>query len=210
MKAKFSVFIAIASLLAIIFLQRECNSPKPGPGSVKRDTIRIVDTVYIQAKIEKTSKPKVKKSIPGKVPDTLKVIDTNYQALLKKYNDLVKAHVAMNIYEDSISLDSLGSLKVIDTLQFNLLGKRQIFANLKIPKIVEKVYVTETRIEPPRRQLYTGIGMYSSKALTGAGANIGILYKTKTDNIYGTTLGINTSGQVLYGIQYYWKISLKK
>ena len=210
MKSKFSVFVVIAALLAIIFLQRECGSPSTSTGSIKRDTVRIVDTVYIQAKIEKTSKPKVKKSIPGKIPDSLKVTDTTYQTLLKKYEALVKAHVALNIYEDSVSLDSLGSLKIVDTLQFNLLSKRKIFANLKIPKIIQKETIYETKIEPPRRQLYTGIGMYSSTALTGAGANLGLLYKTKKDNIYGTTVGVNTSGQVLYGIQYYWKISLKK
>ena len=210
MKSKLSVFIVIAALLAVIFLQRECGSPKPSSGSIKRDTVRVVDTVYISAKVEKTSKPKVKKSIPGKIPDSLKVTDTTYQTLLKKYEALVKAHVALNIYEDSVSLDSLGSLTIIDTLQFNLLGKRKILANLKVPKIIQKETIYETKIEPPKRQLYAGFGGQSSTSLTGATANIGLLYKTKKDNIYGTTVGINTSGQVLYGIQYYWKISLKK
>lgn len=204
------LFIVIAALLGIIFFQRECKSPPAPTGSVKRDTVRIVDTVYIPAKIEKTSKPKIKTSIPGKIPAGLKPVDSTYQALLKKYNELVKAHVAQNIYEDSISLDSLGSLKVIDTLQFNLLGKRKVLADLKIPKIVEKVTVTETRVLPPVRQVYAGFGIYAPQSIIGAGANAGLLYKTKRDDIYGVTIGVNTSGKVLYGVQYYWKISLRK
>ena len=210
MKFNTSLFIVIVALLAIIFFQRECESPSVPTGSAKRDTVRVVDTVYIPAKVEKTSKPKVKKSIPGNIPDSLKPVDTTYQALLSKYNKLVKAHVAQNIYEDSISLDSLGTLKVIDTLQFNLLGKRKIIADLKIPKIVEKVTITETLTAPPVRQVYVGFGIYAPQSIMGAGANTGLLYKTKKDNIYGLTVGVNTSGTVLYGVQYYWKISLKK
>ena len=38
--------------------------------------------------------------------------------------------------------------------------------------------------------------------------NAGLLLKTKKDQIFGVNAGINTQGQVVYGLQSYWKIKL--
>jgi hypothetical protein len=38
------------------------------------------------------------------------------------------------------------------------------------------------------------------------GAEAGLLYKTKKDEIYNITAGANIDGAVIYGVHYYYKL----
>jgi hypothetical protein len=209
MKTRLPYFILIAVLIAIVVLQRECTNRPAASGKPKADTVKIVDTVYVNKLIEVKSKPKPKASIPGTIPDTFKPKDTTYAELKKKYDQLVNAHSRLNIYEDSLILhDSLGYITIIDTVQYNLIKNRRAIASVNIPKVIETVTIRE--YEKPVRQMYIGGGLSGSKSLTGITADLGMLYKTKKDHLYGVSTGINTSGQIIYGFHTYWKISLKK
>jgi hypothetical protein len=212
MKTNLSYLVVIAALIAIIVLQRECSSPTPCPPCVgKIDTVRIIDTVWVPLTVKKKTKPKIKRSIPPvAIADTFNLKDTTYQSLAYKYVDVVKQLSTQNIYEDSIHIDSLGYITVTDTVQYNKLQNRTAVSNLRVPHVVEKVYVKERILEPKVRQLYIGGGISTSKYLTNTTAEAGLLFKTKRDNIYGGHIGMTVDGLVMYGFQTYWKIQLHK
>lgn len=211
MKTNLTNFIVFAVLIAIIVLQRECSSPECPPCTVKTDTIRVIDTVWVPLKVDTAYKPKKKKSVSSdSIPEAYKPVDTTCVALKDKYTELVKKMTTQNIYEDSIRIDSLGYITIIDTVQHNELQNRRAVANLKIPYIKENVYVTSRVVEPPVRQLYVGGGISTSKYITNTTAEAGLLLKTKKDHIYGAQVGITSNGLLMYGFQTYWKISLKK
>lgn len=208
MKTRLPYFILIAVLIAIIVLQRECSNPGSAAGKPKADTVRTVDTVYVPKIVEVNTKPKLKKSIPGTLPQPFVPKDSSYATLKQQFDSLAKAYSTINIYQDSISLDTLGHIMVTDSVQYNLLKERKAVASLKIPKITEKVTIRE--YEQPVRQMYIGGGLSGSQSLTGVTADASLLYKTKKDHIYSISTGINTSGQLIYGFHTYWKISLRK
>jgi len=211
MKTNLTNLVIIAVLIVIIILQRECSSPECPPSTVKIDTVRIVDTVWVHIKDEKTYKPKKKKSIPPKkIADTLKLSDTTYQSLAYKYVELSRKLSTQNIYEDSIKVDSLGYITIIDTVQYNELQKRKAIVDFKIPYIKENVYITKRIVEPPTRQLYVGGGISTTTYLNNVTADVGVLFKTKQDHIYGTRVGVTSNGILTFGFQSYWKIRLKK
>jgi hypothetical protein len=211
MKTNLSNLIVFAVLIAVIILQRECSSSDCPPCTVKTDTIRIVDTVWVPLKIEKKSKPKLKKSHSSdSIPEAYKPVDTTCVALKEKYTELVKKITTQNIYEDSIHVDSLGYIMITDTVQHNELQNRRAVANFKIPYIKENVYITKRIVEPPVRQLYVGGGISTSRYLNYATAEAGVLFKNKRDQIYGAQVGVTGNGLLVFGFQTYWKISLKK
>ena len=195
-------------LIAIIFLQREC-SPKPIIEKPKTKTVIQHDTTYITiTKHVQAYTPKIKKKvIPKVIPDTLRP-DTSYNKLAKQFNKLVKQYVDENIYQDSIKVDSLGYITLIDTVQYNKLKSRSASFSLTIPHVIERITVTE--YAAPVRQLYVGGSILSNKDFNAYNAQVGALYKTKTDHMFGPVISFNTSGQMMYGFQMYWKIKLKK
>lgn len=210
MKTNLSNLIVFAVLIAIIILQRECSNAPCPPCETKTDTVRIVDTVWVPIKVEKKTKPKLKKShATDSIPDRYKPVDTTCVAIKKKYEEVVKELTTQNIYEDSIQVDSLGYITIIDTVQYNYLQHRKAVANFKIPYIKENVYVTKRIVEPPVRQLYIGGGISTSRYLNYATVEAGLLYKNKKDQIYGAQVGITGNGILVFGFQTYWKIKLK-
>ena len=206
-------YIVILALIVILFLQRECT-PKPKPGNtVKTDTVITHDTVYIPLKKDTTYKPKVKKSIPPvSIPDSLKItkVDSTYALLLNKYNNLLKEYTYKNVYQDSVKVETYGYVVSTDTIQYNKLFSRKFQYDLNIPKIVDTVKIKTTAYSEPKRQVYIGGGVSGTNSFGNVTANVGLLYKTKKDNIYNPTVGLTTSGNVIYGINMYWLIKVKK
>lgn len=195
----------IAVLIVIIFLQRACTPkcPKvPEPITII-DTILKHDTSTIHKKV--WLKFHDTTYIPG---DTIYKIDTNCDVVKSRFLRLVKAHTAKNIYQDTILIDTFGKIYIYDTVQFNRLGKRGIIKNYTIPVYTKTITV----LEKPKRQLYVGGGLdgtYINKTPMINVAKVGLLYKNKKDQIYGTTIGVSINGYLVYGLQSYWKIKLK-
>ena len=193
----------IAVLVVIILLQRACatqGTPKVIP-QVTYDTILKHDTSVVVKKMKITSYDTT--YIPE---DPIYMFDTSCEAARETFNKLVKKHVTRNMYIDTILIDTFGKVLVYDTVQFNQLGNRGIVKNYTIPIITRYVKVPAE----PKRQLYVGGGLLATKDLMINAAELGLIYKTKKDQMYGVKAQLDFKGNLSYGLQSYWKISLKK
>ena len=202
MKINFNNILSIAILIlaVIIVLQRSNSSP-----DIIEKPIVVRDTIWQKKDSVIYTSPKVIQTIPVKIISEKYLPDPNYDKLLLQYQELVKLHLAKNIQKDSVKIDSIGFVKVIDTVQNNIVQNRKWEYNIKYP------IIKETVIQPPKKvnQLYIGGGLQGNQYNIINSINGGILYKNKKDQIYELSVGINTNGQVVYGVSSYWKIKFK-
>mgnify|MGYP000668062058 FL=1 len=202
MKINFNNILSIAILIlaVIIILQRINSSP-----DIVEKSIVIRDTVWQKKDSVIYTSPKVVQTIPLKIISEKYLPDPNYDKLVLQYQELVKLHLAKNIQKDSVQIDSIGFVKVTDTVQNNIVQNRKWEYNIKYP------IIKETIIEPPKKinQLYIGGGLQGNQYNIINSINGGILYKNKKDQLYGLSIGVNTNGQVVYGLSSYWKIKFK-
>mgnify|MGYP003620892132 FL=1 len=202
MKINFNNILSIAILIlaVIIVLQRSNSSP-----DIIEKPIVIRDTVWQKKDSVIYTSPKVVQTIPVKIISEKYLPDPNYDKLVLQYQELVKLHLSKNVQKDSMKIDSIGFVKVTDTVQNNIVQNRKWEYNIKYP------IIKETIIEPPKKvnQLYIGGGLQGNQYNIINSINGGILYKNKKDQIYGLSVGINTNGQAVYGVSSYWKIKFK-
>ena len=202
MKINFNNILSIAILIlaVIIVLQRSGSSP-----DIIKKPIVIRDTVWQKEDSVIYTSPKVVQTIPVKIISEKYLPDPNYDKLVLQYQELVKLHLAKNIQKDSVKIDSIGFVKVIDTVQNNIVQNRKWEYNIKYP------IIKETVIQPSKKvnQLYIGGGLQGNQYNIINSINGGLLYKNKKDQIYGLSVGIDTNGQVVYGVSSYWKIKFK-
>ena len=202
MKINFNNILSIAILIlaVIIVLQRSNSSP-----DIIEKPIILRDTVWQKKDSVIYTSPKVVQTIPLKIISEKYLPDPNYDKLVLQYQELVKLHLSKNIQKDSVKIDSIGFVKVIDTVQNNIVQNRKWEYNIKYP------IIKETVIQPPKKvnQLYIGGGLQGNQYNIINSINGGILYKNKKDQIYGLSVGINTNGQAVYGVSSYWKIKFK-
>ena len=202
MKINFNNILSIAILIlaVIIILQRINSSP-----DIIEKPIVVRDTVWQKKDSLIYTSPKVVQTIPVKIISEKYLPDPNYDKLVLQYQELVKLHLAKNIQKDSVQIDSIGFVKVTDTVQNNVVQNRKWEYNIKYP------IIKETVIQPPKKvnQLYIGGGLQGNQYNIINSINGGILYKNKKDQIYGLSIGVNTNGQVVYGVSSYWKIKFK-
>ena len=202
MKINFNNILSIAILIlaVIIVLQRSNSSP-----DIIEKPIVVRDTVWQKKDSVIYTSPKVVQTIPVKIISEKYLPDPNYDKLVLQYQELVKLHLAKNIQKDSVKIDSIGFVKVTDTVQNNIVQNRKWEYNIKYP------IIKETVIQPPKKvnQLYIGGGLQGNQYNIINSINGGILYKNKKDQLYGLSIGVNTNGQVVYGLSSYWKIKFK-
>ena len=202
MKINFNNILSIAILIlaVIIVLQRSNSSP-----DIIEKPIVVRDTIWQKKDSVIYTSPKVVQTIPVKIISEKYLPDPNYDKLVLQYQELVKLHLAKNIQKDSVKIDSIGFVKVIDTVQNNIVQNRKWEYNIKYP------IIKETVIQPPKKvnQLYIGGGLQGNQYNMINSINGGILYKNKKDQLYGLSIGVNTNGQVVYGLSSYWKIKFK-
>ena len=202
MKINFNNILSIAILIlaVIIVLQRSNSSP-----DIIEKPIVVRDTIWQKKDSVIYTSPKVVQTIPLKIISEKYLPDPNYDKLVLQYQELVKLHLAKNIQKDSVKIDSIGFVKVIDTVQNNIIQNRKWEYNIKYP------IIKETIITPPKKvnQLYIGGGLQGNQYNIINSINGGILYKNKKDQIYELSIGVNTNGQVVYGVSSYWKIKFK-
>jgi hypothetical protein len=110
-------------------------------------------------------------------------------------------------YRDTIKLDSIGDIKIIDTVFQNRLGKRTIFKDYKIPLVTKTITIIEA--QQPNRQLYIGGNLFGDRRSLQM-ITPGLLYKDRKDRVYQLNVGVNFDGTLTYGLGTYWKINLKK
>lgn len=195
--------LLIAGLVIIILLQRSCSKDPVVAGptvEVKYDTIykNVHDTVQytVHQTVHDTVRPDGPEYTPGESIDTCKA----------RFEYLLKQHIVKRVYNDTLQLDSLGTIVIIDTVWLNKLGKRIKIYDYKIPFVTKSITITKEK--EPVRQLYIGGNLFGDKTKLQL-MTPGILYKTKQDHIYQANIGINFDGTVTYGVGAYWKIKLK-
>lgn len=188
----------ILGLVLVIMLQR-CEKEIPSAPTV------VKDTVWVVTKNTVVTKPTLVKSIPGD-PTTIYTPNPNYDKLVLQYQALVNEHTTKNVYKDSVKIDSIGYIRIEDTVSYNLITGRKTSYSLKYPIVTKTITLPEKKTN----QLYYGGGLQGGSEQLINQFNAGILLKTKSDQIYNVYTGLNTNGQVQVGIQAYWKIRLKK
>ena len=193
--------LVILVLILIIFLEK-CTQPAPSePPKIVRDTIWVVKDSLI------TSKPQVIKTITIESSDTIinhYVPDTNYAKLVVQYQEVVNQLLAKNIMQDSIRIDSNGYVKITDTVQKNLIVGRSTKVDIKYPIIKETITLPAKKVN----QLYIG-GAFQTD-LVNQQISVGALLKTRKDFLFGGSLSVNTYGDLMYGVNSYWKLKIKK
>lgn len=178
-----------------------CNSAHK-----KSDTTIVHDTAWTVHDSLIYSKPKPAKIIHDTIPP-IYLADTNYARLKVQYDSLLKEFFALKIYADTVRLDTLGYVSIIDSVQKNGLLGRSFHTNYKIPTITKTV--TIQHYEKPKTQLYYGGGLDLSATLAPIGVHGGVLVKTKKDQIIGLKVGTAVDQGINYGFSTYWKIKLK-
>lgn len=173
----------------------------PTEVKIKRDTIWVHkdSTIY--------SKPQIIKTIPVTIEQwsTEYLPDTNYTKLLQQYQDVVTKYLSSNLLQDSIKIDSIGYIKVLDTISHNTVKGRSTSYKFKYPVVKE----TLTVVPEPKRQVYAGIGLGGDGVKFIDQISLGMLYKDRKDRVFGASIMASPSG-IEYGVQSFWKIKLKK
>lgn len=194
------VNIIILVLLVIVALQRcEPAGPSEQP-TIVRDTVLVVKESFT------TTKPQVVETILAHDSIITKeyVPDTNYAKLVLQYQEVVNQLLAKNIQKDSVAIDSVGYVKITDTVQKNLVIGRSVQTKISYPIIRETITLPAKKTN----QLYIGGAILGDPAPNAIMASA--LLKTRNEKLFGGSLSINTYGNMQYGIHSYWKIKLKK
>lgn len=203
MKDKLTGLIIIG-LVAFVLFQRGCfgeHNEAKGP-----DTLVVHDTTWqIHDKTVIKEVPFLKEiPVPHEVLVTKYQADTTYPLLKKQYDELAKKYASRRVYVDSVKVGTHGYIQITDTVSENKLGKRTAKDNFKIPIVKETM--TITKYAPPTRNIFVGGGINGASATKVTGAEAGLLYKDKKDNIFGSKVTISTEGTVGFGFSYYRKI----
>ena len=192
----------ITLLLVVIILLQRCEAPKPPKEpTVVRDTIWVVKDSLI------TGKPQVTKTIQIESHDTIinhYIPDTNYAKLAAQYQEVVKELLAKNIHSDSIRIDTNGYVKIVDTVQKNLVVGRSVHTRISYPIIKETITLPAKKTN----QLWVGGAILASPAPNAIMGSA--LLKTRNEKMFGGSLSINTYGDLQYGIHSFWKIKIKQ
>lgn len=195
--------VIVAALVLFIAVGKGggCNN-----GAKKSDTVVTHDTTWSVHDSLIYIKPKPAKIIHDTIPPIF-LADTNYARLKVQYDSLLREFFALKIYADTVRLDTLGYVSVIDSVQKNGLIGRSYHTNYKIPTIT--VTKTITHYDPPKAQLYYGFGLDLNTTFAPTGAHGGLILKTKKDQLLGLNVGTSIDGGINYGFSSYWKIKLK-
>ena len=204
--------ILIVLLIAAVVLMRVFQ-PKPVDlkdyikiGGKKYELLsKKVDTTYVDTTIYVTKY--VPKYIPGKTKYIPVPTDVDTLAILKDY-------YTQYSYKDTVKVNTYGNGIISDEVTQNKIVNRSIIWDLKIPIVKETITVKEL----PKNQIYIGGGVGLDKVNLFNQVSAGFLLKTKSDKIYGLSVGISNTNinslqpEITPFVQgsLYWKIRLGK
>lgn len=190
-------YIIIVILLVLVCL-KQCKAPIPPKPTIIRKVITntIHDTI-----------PGEKSILTKKIHDTLWKDSIkpapDYNGLLNQYTQLGDRYYSKYIYTTPYILGKYGTAIVVDTVvQNNIIGSYLSY-NITFKDTVS----IPAPVIKPTKQIYVGGNLqFSNKELNTLQG--GIIYKDRKDNIYQTTIGLNTNGNIIYGVGLYYKIKL--
>lgn len=215
-KRNLFALLAILFFLWVMFKPSGCGPSLPWERG-SRDTISVkTETVYV---------PQPPVYIPTYIPQqsgsTVYPINIPAQynpsqditRLTQQYNDLVKQFLATKTYKDSIQLkDSSGTrvgvVNLNDVISENEFKSRTPDYQLNLPH----TYTTITLREPPKNQVFVGLGITGNQQAPLNGLYGGLTFKNKKDRLYGIKAGgqlYNNQIVPQFGIETFWKIGKK-
>jgi len=181
--------LLIVVLVVIILLMRSCSGNKTIPEPkiitetvVKWDTVVVEKTQYI---------PKWRTKVTTIHDTVLANVDTAF---------ILNDYYSTYAYTDTLSLDSLGSIVINDTISKNSILFRDVQPNIFIPTIT----VTNTSYIY-QREFFGGISVGSSPTAI-QNLNGEILFVNKKRQAYGFGIGVNNEFTPIYTGRLYWKI----
>ena len=173
----------LVAIVVILVLYTAVSSKGCHGGARKSDTTIVHDTTWSVHDSLIYSKPKPAKIIHDTIPPQY-LADTNYARLKIQYDSLLREFFALKTYYDTVRLDTLGYVSVIDSVQKNGILGRSFHTNYKIPTITNTV--TIQHYEKPKAKVFIGGGIDLSPSLAPTGAHGGLLLN-KTDGGVGTS-----------------------
>ena len=195
------IMFVISMVLLVLFMRERSRNAEVKPN----DTITVHDTTWKRYDSIIVKKVPIYKEVIVEVASKPEMLpDTNYARLKEQYMALLKLYINKIVYKDTIKVGDYGYIAVLDTVKENKITYRRTRDNFSIPVVKETK--TITKYAPPVRQLYVGGGVMVNNSLGVRGAQAGLIYKTKKDNIYNITAGANVDGTVMYGVNYYYKL----
>jgi len=200
------IYILIIALL-IMILYVMCNHQKSQDVSlVSHDTTTQIRYVYYKDTV-KTKPVFIKGGRDTVFENTVEYIPSeNYNDLVQQFTELKQILLSRNIYLDSIHLDSLGWVKIADTVQKNELIGRTIVKDIKIP--IKELTITKIIEAEKRRALYLGGSIfYVKNPMTNISG--GFMYKDKHDRLFGAQVQWDGKN-INYGASGYLKLSFRK
>lgn len=199
---KYNFLSFVVLVVLVILLLKQCGgAPVPPAPTIKRDTVWVHNQRLVTI-----PSPQLIKTVPVEIITKEYLPDTNYAVLIAQYSALVEKFLASNIYKDKIQIDSIGHIFITDTVSNNLLIGKSVIWDIKYPVITNVV----TLKAPLHNQIYVGGGIGASQGAIVNQINAGALFKNKKDQIFGVSAGINSQGNTQYGVNFYYKISLRK
>lgn len=199
---KVNIALFVCCMIAIFYAytkHMEAGEARPNDTLVVHDTAwQIHDSIIVR----KVPKPyEVIVEIASK-PEML--ADTNYARLKEQYNALLQLYINKFAYNDTIRVGSYGYIALLDTVKENKIVYRRTRDNFDIPVVKETK--TITKYAPPTRNLFIGGGIVVNNTIGIRGAEAGMIFKTKKDQLYNVKASVDLDGKVMYGVGYYHKL----
>ncbi len=211
-----SLIIILAFIVFFFMFFKGCFQAKsdipPQIVTIKRDTQYIqqppVTIPQYQPIIVKTEA-----APPSAIPQMYQQPTTDLKELTQQIKDLAAQFYAINHYRDSIQLkDSIGNrvgvVSLDDAVSENKILSRNPSYVLRLPVITNTITIDHPY--QPKNQVYIGGGITGSRESLIQQFEAGLLLKNKQDQMYGIKAGIDVKGNVIYGLQSYWKIKFHK
>ena len=144
------------------------------------------------------------------VPKVKTVIRTNTitDTVFKKYKidtlAILKDYYSKYVYQDTLKLDSLGYVVIMDTITQNKIFSRRFDSQILIPTttITNDIYLNQSKF-------FGGVSIGGNKSqinfLSGD-----LLYKSKKDNVYGLGIGVNQNLEQIITGRLYWRLQFGK
>ncbi len=187
--------IIILILLIVILLMRQCNGSK-NVQPVEKEVITKIETVWDTLEIEKeVYVPKWRTKVETKYDTTFIEVEAEVDTL-----EILKDYYTKYEYIDTLFLDSLGYITLIDTITENKISKRSKDFQIQIPtKTINKVvYINE-------REFYAGLGARTNgKNISWMGLEG--LYRTKNGNTFTLGIGTDDENKFSLGGGVHWRI----
>ena len=186
----------ITVLVIIIILLSKCSGESSDVNievnepTVVTETITITDTITL---VEEKFIPKWRTKVVRDTIEVQKVLEVDTLSILKDYFEKY-------VYLDTVQIDTLGYVTILDTLSQNRILYRKPTINIQIP--TKTITLIEKKNE---REYYAGLGVrttmdrYTWMGLEG-------VIRTKKGNTFLIGIGTDNENNFSMGGSVHWKI----